>query len=410
MTPVEAGSALSSIDDNKTVCPVCASESTELLLEMRNVPVLCNRLCQDVDSALQAPTGDIDFTFCRDCGHAFNSRFDPSVIAYDENYETSLHYSPHFREFVGALAERLIASYGLREKTVVEIGCGQGEFLIEICQRGGNRGYGFDQSFDPKRTKTPEFVTFSTANFGEDHAHLPTDLLCCRHVLEHIPKPDEFLQMIQKALSQRTDAKLYIEVPNGLFTLRDLGIWDLIYEHCSYYWAGSLMDLMAKSDFGVLRVATCYDGQFLSIDLDCSKHNDTHTPFDMAQPETLADVTRMARSFGDRFREKKQHWMEERQRLAHKNQRAVIWGAGSKGVTFLNLTQGDTTLEHLGYAVDISPRKHGKFIPGTGQKIVPPSALSDIQPDVIFLMNATYGDEIRNELKALGISSTLLVV
>jgi hypothetical protein len=33
----------------------------------------------------------------------------------------------------------------------------------------------------------------------------------------------------------------YLEVPNGLFTLRDLGIWDLIYEHCQYFTAASFV-------------------------------------------------------------------------------------------------------------------------------------------------------------------------
>ena len=88
-------------------------------------------------------------------------------------------------------------------------------------------------------------------------------------------------------------------------------------------------------------------------------------------------------------------------------QEAVIWGAGSKGITFLNLVNGSDRIQ---YAVDVNPHKQGKYITGTGQQIVAPEALCAIKPDVIFVMNHVYLEEIRQTIHALDIEPRLVTV
>lgn len=377
---------------------------------MSNVPVVCNNLWLDRASALGAPKGNIDLTFCDVCGHCFNSDFQPKLLEYGENYETSLHFSEHFRTYARTLALRLIDTYDLRERTIIELGCGQAEFLAEICRLGNNAGLGFDQSFDRSSAELPDCVQVFPENFSPEFEVHSADFFCCRHVLEHVPEPATFITPVKQALKHNPGAIAYFEVPNGLFTLEDLGIWDLIYEHCSYFWSGSLSHLFKRCGFEVLRVEPAYDRQFLSIDLQLTSQKSQATKSDTANGSALSNVTELADRFSESFHRKCEFWKETRRQLALQNKTAAIWGAGSKGVTFLNLTQGDGERDRLPYAVDISPRKHGKFIPGTGQEIVPPWALKGIKPDVIYLMNATYENEIRAELKSLGVTAQLLIV
>ena len=47
--------------------------------------------------------------------------------------------------------------------------------------------------------------------------------------------------------------------------------------------------------------------------------------------------------------------------------RVVIWGAGSKGVSFLTTLGVEREIE---FAVDINPHKHDKFMAATGQRVV----------------------------------------
>ncbi len=391
------------------VCPVCHSTQSVELLHLDRLPVICNNLAPDRHSALAVKQGEFRLTFCEKCGHSYNSAFDPNLMDYDANYETSLHYSKRFRQFASNLAKRLVETYDVREKTIVELGCGQGEFLSEVCRLGNNNGFGFDQSFDPTKSSLAENVSVLAENYGPKFSHLKADLFCCRHVLEHVADLRSFVSQLKRTMPQEHDTILYFEVPNGLYTMRDLGIWDLIYEHCSYFWSGSLELLFDRCGFEVYRVEPTYDGQFLSIDLkhpaSASTFQNDPTPLESSS----YDIAGFASAFADNFVEKIDFWKRYRAELAKNGKKAVIWGAGSKGVTFLNLTNPQHPDEFLNYAVDVSPRKHGKYIPGTGQEIVSPDHLKTIDPDVVFLMNPTYEQEVRSDLAALQIDAELKV-
>ena len=78
------------------------------------------------------------------------------------------------------------ADYDIRGKTVLEIGCGKGEFLSLICKLGGNRGIGYDPSFVPARQRSEQDVRFVREFFTENTNEIAPDLLCCKMTLEHI--------------------------------------------------------------------------------------------------------------------------------------------------------------------------------------------------------------------------------
>ena len=107
--------------------------------------------------------------------------------------------------------------------------------------------------------------------------------------------------------------------------------------------------------------------------------------------------------FTQKFQDIVTTWADNLAKIA---QKAVVWGAGSKGVTFLNIFQ-DRGIE---YIVDLNPRKQGMYLPGSGQKIVSPEFLKDYQPDVVIVMNPIYEDEIRNSIASLGVSAEIICV
>ena len=82
----------------------------------------------------------------------------------------------------------------------------------------------------------------------------------------------------------------------------------------------------------------------------------------------------------------------------------VIWGSGSKGVSFIsNLALGD----ELAAAVDINPHKWGKYMVGSQHEIVSPEALRSIQPELVVAMNPIYLDEIASTLAEVGVTTDL---
>lgn len=372
------------------------------ILEMNKVPVLCNVLWTTQKGALSASRGDIHISYLSDCGHVYNSAFNPKLMTYTESYENSLHFSVRFQEYADALADRLVETYDLHDKDIVEIGSGQGDFLKMLCRRGNNHGYGFDPAYvDEGEDDGETAVSFVQAYYSEEFSDYPADFICCRHVLEHIDVPVVFLETVRKAIGDREETVVFFEVPNVLFTVQQLGIWDLIYEHVSYYSPYSLAYLFEQSGFEVLAVNETFGGQFVTIEAKLA--GETAVPYLFSEAEREKFNQDIA-NFAANFDEKVAYWQGILTPLAQANKKVVIWGSGSKGVTFVNTMAKDANIQ---YAVDINPRKKGMFVAGSGQEIIAPEFLQTYQPDVVIIMNRNYETEIGNMLKDLNVDAKI---
>lgn len=384
----------------KGICPVCSSKDITVFVEIPQVTVHCNLLWKTHSEALNVPKGDIKLGFCSDCNHIFNLVFKPELMVYDQSYENSLHFSSHFQSYAKSLATNLIKRYDLHNKDIIEIGCGKGDFLTLICELGNNRGIGFDINSGPEESDklSAKGIMFVQDFYSNRYAHYKADLICCRHVLEHIYNPIEFLIQLRQTIGNRPNIAVFFEVPNVLFILRDLSIWDIIYEHCSYYSIYSLERLFTECGFKVCDLYETYEGQFLCVE---TLPIDRPAEFEQERKDGLKDITRQVATFQEKYCSKISDYKKKLERYVDEGLRVVIWGAGSKGVTFLNTLVLNNQIE---YIVDMNPNKQGMYIPGTGQQIVSPEFLQKYKPDVVIIMNSIYENEIKQLTKKLGIS------
>jgi len=147
-----------------------------------------------------------------------------------------------------------------------------------------------------------------------------------------------------------------------------------------------------------MNLAREYDGQYLMIE---ARPGDGKGGAFLEQEDDLEDLVREVAYFSKNYLHKLDVWRRDLQRIRQTGRRAVIWGAGSKGVAFL------TTLnirDEMEYAVDIDPYKHGTYMAGTGQEIVAPEFLREYRPEVVIVMNPIYEDEIRQTTEGLGLT------
>ncbi len=292
-------------------CVACGGESLAPLLEVGAVPAVVGALWPTEKAALSAPNGEMQLVICRDCSHVSNAAFDPALVEYDASYENSLHFSPSFQRYADALAERLISRYDVRGKTVLEIGSGKGEFLKSLCEKGGNAGRGYDPTYDGESDAAD--VTFVRDLYPLDGTGERFDFLVCRHVLEHLERPHEMLRGLRKGCVNG-DVRVYLEVPNGAFTMSPSGQWDLIYPHVSYFTTASMKSLVERSGFEVLEEGTSFDGEFLYVeaapaDAACGRDGDVDS--ELAE---VADLSSHAESFATTYRSTVDGW---RRRLAN---------------------------------------------------------------------------------------------
>ena len=125
------------------------------------------------------------------------------------------------------------------------------------------------------------------------------------------------------------------------------------------------------------------------------------------QISDLQQLTEDIKTFAQRFTTKVETWQSKLEYINKKDQRTVVWGAGSKGVTFLNLLKNKN---HIDFIVDLNPRKQGMYVAGAGQKIVAPDFLRDYQPELIIIMNPVYEQEIQQMVADMGLNAEFMCV
>jgi SAM-dependent methyltransferase len=344
--------------------------------------------------------------FTRSTGFISNVAFDAGLNEYSAQYEETQGYSDTFNAFSRNLAARLIERYNLRGKDVIEIGCGKGEFLTLLCELGGSRGVGFDPSYvsDRSRAQVSDRVTFVKDFYSERYADRQADFICCKMTLEHIDRTAEFVRMVRRSIGDRRDTVVFFQVPDVMRVLRDLAFWDVYYEHCSYFSPGSLASLFRRAGFELIDLARDYDDQYLMIEARPGSGAGQTFP---GLEDNLRALSGLVRRFAAEHPQQLVRWKNYLRQIKRSGRRAVLWGAGSKGVAFL------TTLgvqDQIEYAVDINPHKHGTFMAGTGQEIVAPEFLRQYQPDVVIVMNPIYRQEVQRSLQAMELNAEIMTV
>ncbi|HEX5368927.1 MAG TPA: methyltransferase domain-containing protein [Dehalococcoidia bacterium] len=363
-------------------------------------------LVPTLEEALQFPKGNICLGFCATCGFISNVLFDARLLTYSSQYEETQGFSPRFNAFAESLARRLIDRYDLHGKSVLEIGCGKGEFLALLCEIGDNTGIGIDPAYVPGRIShaAEARIRFITDFYSEDYANIEADFVCCRHTLEHIHPTREFLQSVRRSLGDRRDTIVFFEVPDVQRVMQELAFWDIYYEHCSYFSLGSLARLFRSCGFDVLDLAKDFDDQYLLIETRLS--SDASLSSRPEEDDRIA-LARDVSYFETHLADKLDEWRNQLNNVVAQGQRAVLWGSGSKAVAYLNSLN---IVDEIEFVVDINPFKHGKYLAGSGHLVVPPEFLQDYRPDVVIVMNPIYVQEIEAQLATLGVPARVVAV
>ncbi|HKJ46715.1 MAG TPA: class I SAM-dependent methyltransferase [Balneolales bacterium] len=358
------------------------------------------------EEAERFPRGNIELSFCDDCSFIYNNDFDPQLESYSSEYEETQGFSPTFNKFHRELADYLINEYDLHNKDIIEIGCGKGEFLTMLCELGDNRGVGFDPAYINERNQSPakNKITFIKDFYSEKYSEYKADFICCKMTLEHIPDTSNFIKSVRKSIGNNHQTKVFFQIPDASRVFGDCAFWDIYYEHCSYFNPVSLTYLFTSNGFEVLNVWTGYDDQYLMIEAIASKIDSGGS---LPEKKEVLKMKKMIDAFVKAYDKKIATWSNKLGEIKLRKQKAVIWGAGSKGVSFL------TTLKirnEIPYGVDINPYKKGTYMAGTGQEIISPGYLREIKPDIVIVMNPIYNEEIKNELKKMNLRPEIIAL
>ena len=381
-------------------CPVCGSHETAVFDRRAPVSILQNRLYETRLAALSAPAGRLEMTACSICGFVWNAAFETSLMVYDPHYENDQSSSDVFRAHIETRLSRLIAAMtDVIAPRVVEVGCGQGDFLARLATHSKHKLgalTGYDPAWRGRDGDGPGGAQIYRALFTRETAErgaAEPDAVVTRHTIEHIPDPVGFLSAIRQACGDRR-VRLFLETPCAEWITANLQFQDWFYEHCSIFTARSLYLAMTRAGLQPTRIDHVFGGQYLWVEADPA-----------AKPMAPPEMQRL-----DIYR-----WEAERASFVENWQIKIeaamgqgpvyVWGVGAKGVTFTLLTDPGGT--RFAGAVDANEKKQGKFIPLTGLGVISPADLPSV-PFTAIIMNPNYFDEISIMLEKAGRQATLL--
>lgn len=154
------------------------------------VPANSSRFFLDEATAMRQPLGKIQLVSEPNDPFIFNSSHTPDLIKYDMQYcttssEVNGEYLIPTLDYIGEILRRFSS-----EASVIDIGCGQGEFVTELAKKGLNI-----TGFDPVlRNESP----ILKARYWQE-CDPQADLYIMRCVLPHIMNPWAFLAKIAES-------------------------------------------------------------------------------------------------------------------------------------------------------------------------------------------------------------------
>jgi hypothetical protein len=241
-----------------------------------------------------------------------------------------------------------------------------------------------------------EGVEIVPESIGSHQLDRPFDALICRHVLEHLPDPLGTLRNIRAAVGNR-HCPAYFEVPNAHWMVENGSVWDVIYEHATYWTKPSLATLFHRAGFAPTRIRAGYGEQFLMIEAVPTRPLRDW----LASPAEIKEVQQAALKFASMSSSLLTTWRQRLSHLGRQGRRAAVWGAGSKGITFANVA--DRTGRCLIALVDVNVRKHGLFAPIVALPVVAPERLVGMELDLVIISNELYATEIARMIGEIGL-------
>ena len=383
-------------------CPACGL--TELLdfFHIERLPIHVGVLWPSREEARRAPMGEVTLTWCRSCGFVHNRSFELDKVVFEPGYEVSLSHSELFRSFMQNLAERLIERYDLRDKTIIEIGCGEARFLRQLCTMGPNDGIGIDPTVAAEGVEKFDgrTIRFIRDLFSERYTHLEGDFVCCLSVFEDIPRPVEFLGSVRKMIGDRR-TPIYFEIFNGMRAFRNNETWSVHYEQCNYFGPETFPAVFERAGFEVVEAGPCYgEGQYLYVEA-VPRLAEAQAAALTEPLEVPREISEFARIHSSALAT----WKARLEEFRRDDRRVVVWGSGGKGVSFLNAIRAEDSIR---YVVDINPARQELYIPGAARRVVAPEFLKEYQPQTVIITNQLYEQEIRTQVAEMGLTCDFL--
>lgn len=377
-------------------CALCGSTALELILSLGKQP-LANALLTESELAAPEPRYPLDLLFCDTCSLVQLGEVVPPTALFD----SYAYFSSQSRTMVESgreLANRLMSSFLVDGGRVMEIASNDGYLLAEYARRGAEV-LGIDPATNVVEVARDRGVPTICAYFSEALAsslvteHGLADVVHANNVIAHVPDPVDVIKGIKILLQPLGIAVL--EFPWVRRLVEGVAFDTIYHEHLFYYSLSSFSQVVDRAGMrcvdvqeldlhgGSLRVTLAHGDQDVSTSV--GRLLDEEQRLSMTSGRFYAGFeTKVAASL-EALRAETAH-------LTGAGGRIAGYGAAAKGTVLLNAVP--EVADKIGFVVDSTPYKQGRYIPGVRVPISPPARLHEDMPTHTLILAWNFAEEI----------------
>jgi len=315
---------------------------------------------------------DLGVYQCSGCGLA---QLNSMPVPYYREVIRAAGVSEEMKDFRSRQFGSFVKRFLLKNKKVIEVGCGGGEYLT-IMKQVGVDAYGLEYSEELVKRCVRRGLKVSKGFIQggtQKLKHAPFEAFFILNFLEHLPDPNSTLRGIYNNLADGGVG--IVEVPNLDMILRKKLFSEFMRDHLFYFTKETLSLALSLNGFEIIECnETWYEYIISAIVRKRKKLDVSH--FNNHQGQLRNKIERYIRGFKDK--------------------RVAIWGAGHQALAIISLMN---LADKIRYVVDSAEFKQGKYTPATHLRIVAPEMLIKDPVDTVIVIAGSYSDEVARVLR-----------
>ncbi len=394
------------MDELEMNCRFCDNQLSDVFTDLGDTPLANSFLSSDM-----LDKKEISFPLralvCKECFLVQVDEFEKPQNIFN-NYAYFSSYSTSWLEHVKIFAEKMIGRFDIsKNDQVIEIASNDG-YLLKNFKKNQIPVLGIEPAANvakiAENNGIPTIVDFFGSKSVEKivDSGIRANLLIAFNVLPHVPNLNDFVLGMKNILDKK--GIIIIQFSAYLLDVISKCEFDMVYhEHFSYFSLYTLKKIFESFDLEV------FDAEKLSVHggslrLFLKSKNNSEVKIE----DSVRELLKKEKDFGMQeistylqFQKKveisKKSIQEFFINAEKQGKKIVCYGAAAKGNTVLNFC--GITKDEIDYAVDISPHKQGKFLPGTHIPIHSPEKIKHTKPDYVVILAWNLKDEIIEQMK-----------
>ena len=352
----------------RNTCLVCGNRLFNTpILSLKNLPASAQGM-PTFEQLGDDKSFDLELCQCSGCGLI---QINGGPVDYYRDVIRSCNYNETIRRYRLEQYSHFIKEFSLQGKEIIEVGCGQGEFL-DLFNNFDVKAAGLEHNEElvkiARGNGLEVFCGFATDEDTKIEG-APYDAFVSFNFLEHLPNPNRYLRCIYSNLSEEGCG--LIAVPSFEYIV-EAGRWyELIRDHLVYHTEESLRLCLEYNGFRVINCHRDNEDSILAI----------------VQKKMKANAFPLICSY-DKLKSQIKSFIHK---YKSEGGRVAVWGASHQSFTLLSTMDMASDIE---YIVDSAPFKQNRYSPASHIRIVSPEYLYTHPVEAIIIIAPAYTEEI----------------